>query len=506
MESTPLHRGPKRRRDGEGSVYLRKRADGSTIGWAASITVRHPVTQKPVKSIVKYGKTSDLALVRRNFAYAEFVASQGWSDPSLQRRLDEEIRDPELQAQSTTMLELVDMWKKDRLTKVRTGTLAQSTFDAYVGIINSHIGPHLGHLPVKQVTVRVLTKLLNDTLPNTPASLGRVGKARMEERAKHAGMEYEAYLATLPTLGAKTIRSVKNLLSLLFKYAKAQELITSNPVEDLETPRLIHKELDVKAEWGSFLIEHLRSTCPTTQEELRWLLATQLGLRQSEVLGLTDDCFVFDRNGTGKVVVQQVLALDRHLHGCGEKGEARVFPCGEKFAHRCPQKLRTGKYFIDDSTKTSRSKHGGVRIIPLPPALTLIVKAHLKQLKTLRKQASFIPQPYIQKGVDKMGLLIFPTKTGRPITQKSDNAAWHALLHNTNALLGKQNKELIPETLPQHATRHICATYLAKQGTSVEDAKLILGHSTVSAHNVYRHRSQDDLRRIVSQAEYSLRT
>ncbi|WP_017792974.1 tyrosine-type recombinase/integrase [Leucobacter salsicius] len=490
--ATPA-RTPKLRANGEGSVYERI-VHGKSLGYAASIPIQDPITYKTLKRVTAYGPTPDIAVARRNAKVAAYRREKGIYTYEAQERLDRDIRDPELRSASMTVAELCSSWLRDRELAVRSDLLRGSTLDTYRATINTHILPWAGTNRVQELTLLKVKDFLTRQLLETPAVMSRTTPQQLRKRARQEGLTYEAYLKTLPKLSPTTVKAVKDTLSMLLQHGIDLDVLTKNVTKNITVGAKQVSEVEVEDWWVTALFDYMPETVPKVADRLRWNLGLTLGLRQSEVIGLTDDSFVLTPT-TGQpphVVIRQVLALDIRVHGCGDQNTNKTWQCGHKYADKCPQAVGTGAPFIEGFTKSSRSKNGGVRRIPLTPLLVTLASKHLKEQRKLRTLPTFTPQPHTGLGLKKLNQLVFTHPDGTPIRQKTDNARWHALITNTNACLTEAGKETIP-TLRGHLQRHISATFLARNGTPIEIAQQIMGHSTTAMTAFYQHRNLQSL-------------
>lgn len=486
-------RTPKYRSDGEGSVYPRI-VKGTHLGYGASIPIQDPVTLKTLKRVTGYGPTPDIAVARRNAKVAAFRKEHGIYTYEAQERLDRDIQDPQLRAASMTMAELCSSWLRDRELAVSSELLRKSSLDAYRGTVNTHILPWAGTTRVTEVTLFKAKDFLTRQLLETPAIMSRTTPKQLQKRARHAKLSYEQYLKSLPKLSATTVNAVKDVLSMLLKHAIDLDVITKNVTDNITVGAKLVKEEHIEEWWVTELFEHMPDTAADVSARLKWSLGLVSGVRQSERLGITDDCFVLDppQGQVAHVVIKQVLALDFRTHGCGDQNTNKTWQCGQKYSHKCPNVIGTGQPYIEPFTKSSRSKHGGVRRIPLTPLQIMLATKHLENQRALRQKPTFSPQIYADLGEDKLDQLVFTHPNGTPIRHKTDNERWHRLITDTNTLLAKEGKATIP-TLRGHLQRHISATYLALNGTPIEIAQQIMGHSTTAMTAYYQHRNLSNL-------------
>ncbi|WP_192497615.1 tyrosine-type recombinase/integrase [Pseudoclavibacter sp. CFCC 11306] len=171
---------------------------------------------------------------------------------------------------------------------------------------------------------------------------------------------------------------------------------------------------------------------------IRWVFAL-LGLRQSERLGLTWDCF------SDFSADQVYLSIHQQLYN-------------DAVEHRL---------YIRPVTKNRR----GTRLIPLPKNVATMFEEHKSN------QHHYFTKHGITPTIPD---LVFTTKTGKPIRQATDNEAWRDLCKTLNV-----------SELKGHGARHLFATALAKYGVKPHVAKALLG-DTKAMTAYYTHTRQED--------------
>ena len=495
--------GRKRRHDREGSVFKRT-SNGVFKDFCAVIPIYDPITDELVKRVYGYGATADIAVKRRNAKAYKLMRSLGTLSHETRTKLDADIDDTRERESNITLGVFAQQWVRqlDETARRGDGSIREATISTYRSHIDLHIVRHLGDYRLNQLTNNLLTDFLNITLRNTPSNTNRSATPAQLRKQGKLTLTDEEYYARQPKLSGKTIKHIKTTLNQILNHAVKRNLLPSNPMDGVEFRQEVKTRRETKVSWGEQILQKLPSLyADNVEEQLRWHLGVITGLRQSEALGLTDDRFMLN-HPVPHLIVSQTLSLDTQTHGCGERHADGNFPCKQRFAHKCPQKQRTGLPFLTPFTKTSSSKQDGVRRIPLPASTLALVKKHLTNLKTARTQ--YVPQPYIGKGIDKMGELIFTTNNGQPRRPKYDNARWHSLIQSINANLPK-TAEPIP-AIRQHTTRRICATILARQGINIELAKQILGHSDELMTEYYITRNLADLHEPLRQIDHALHT
>lgn len=151
-------------------------------------------------------------------------------------------------------------WMNDWMENVISLNRAETTVYAYRTIIEKHIVPFMGQLPLQAIT---------------PQHLQR----------------YYAMLIREKGLSANTARKHHDLLSMALKQAVRQGLLLRNPAELVDPPKPKAPEIHY------YTMEELQTLfrlAEGTRIEILVKLAGYLGLRREEILGLTWDCVSFE--------------------------------------------------------------------------------------------------------------------------------------------------------------------------------------------------------------------
>jgi integrase len=199
----------------------------------------------------------------------------------------------------------------------------------------------------------------------------------------------------------------------------------------------------------------------------RWLAKFLQGMRQGEILGLTWP--MIDFCGQAIDVSWQLQALN-YQHGCRREG-AR-WECGRRFGGDCPARsLRVPDGYeyrqLDGALCLVRPKTAkGQRIVPMVPWMA-------SALESWRAAAPASPHQ-----------LVWSRPDGRPLTARSDTAAWNAL-QNEAGVHGPGR------AYHGHEARHTTATLLLEAGVDPQVVQAILGHNSVATSRIYQHVSQD---------------
>ncbi len=146
----------------------------------------------------------------------------------------------------------LDQWLEYWMEEVIRPSRAQTTVYGYRKIIDNHLSPALGDIPVQKLTPQDVQK-------------------------------YYTMLLREKGLSPNTIRRHHDLLSSALRMAVKQEILSRSPTERVEPPRLVPYEAKF------YDPEHLRRLCALSEGtwlELVIKLAAGLGLRREEICGL----------------------------------------------------------------------------------------------------------------------------------------------------------------------------------------------------------------------------
>lgn len=423
---------PKKR--GEGSVFLVRPKDGSDPFYRASRTISWDSKSRRSKQITGSGQTPEEAIQRRENNYLRHLAKLGLAP-------DQEI--PLKKGQKEKYLwEVAFEWHnwKSGLDDESKG-IAPSTAKQYETLIRLHIVPSkLGQMPIRSITRNDVKDFYKDL-----KKLERLGVER-DDYGNIVGRRQ------VPRLGLSNRRAIYGIISMIMKYSLVErEYIFTNPaygIDPLPKPK-VKKDAELldKKKWvAKNLALHLKGH----PEELRWIFAMATGCRQSEVLGLTWDCFSYileSQIDTPRVVIKQQLQPDFG---------------GNK------------KTWVVDRTKSENSH----RIIPLDKRLVKLIREQKKRQDEWKKTGKWNPQYKLEN-------LVFTLQNGRPITHQRDNKRWRSLLTQFE----------LPY-IPMHSLRHFAASMMVANGANINAVSSILGHGSVSiTRAVYIH---DDIRPMIT--------
>lgn len=429
------------RTNGEGTLYRVTRKDGTQV-WRAQRTVYITEDGRQVR-VSGEGATRELALERVKAAELRMRVRQGVLGPEALMRTPSELK--------VTVEDWMYRWHGSLGNRVGEQTKAN-----YLSKIRLHICgvDGIGSTPIRLLTADQVNDFIWKTLPN--------------KKNPKTGEQL---------LGNTTLKQIYTILSQALDAAVKARVINYNPCDAVDAPRRTPPKNEGVAQLKSWLPDHLLGKLEGDPELARWTLAFY-GLRQSEVLGLTDDCIVW---GTGKgkdkyknayIIIQQQLARHPSQHGCGRyDASTKSYPCGKRNSNECPKMLGKTGLYIKNTTKTQSS----TREIPLVEPLYSVLQEHMKRQRELRQSPQFQPQ----KG-DKMDKLVFTTVTGKPRRHQDDNEAWRKLLERSN----------VPH-IRGHIARHISVSILASMGYDMDTIMRITGWSSTAMKATYNWQSRN---------------
>jgi integrase len=344
---------------GDGSIFLVQTPSGPR--WRATRTVSQDDQGRAVQ-VTGTGIDQQTAVARREQSYKRWLVKTGELPASI-------LKAPRLAAKEavTTAVHL-DRWMTWKAAQTNQGRIDPSVAVRYRQLINNHITPHIGNIPVRLLSGDDIEKLLGVTLP----AKTRLVKGRDE-----------------PTrlLGATPIRTVQNILKMSMVWGMQKGLLLEDPmkyVQAVEKAKRVNEKLETKHWIPEYLIEKLEGS----EDEARWIFAF-FGLRQSERLGIQWSSF--KNLTTAKTTTLEI-------------------------ANQLARNEATGDLFLKPP-KTDAS----TRIVSVSKEVTAILRQHKKRQDQWKKSEDWKPLPGLED-------LAFTTKTGLPIRQTTDNKQWHALL------------------------------------------------------------------------------
>lgn len=241
----------KKRGNGEGTIY--KRSDGL---WVAQVTVGYdPQTGKPKRKSF-YGKTRQEVIGKLTEIIQE-LRTGTFIEPS-----------------KATFGEWLDKW----LEEYKKGQLKPTTYESYKAIVDIHIKPALGGIPLAKLQPHMLQAFYNEKLENGRAD----GKGGLSTRMVH-------YCHTI--------------IHQALKQAVKEGLLPRNPAEATSPPAVKNKQMRPLTE------EELLKFLDVAKDDrlyAAYVVAATTGLRRGELLGLCWDCVDLEQ---GVIVVKRQLLI-----------------------------------------------------------------------------------------------------------------------------------------------------------------------------------------------------
>ena len=285
--------------------------------------------------------------------------------------------------------EYLDKWLEHAAASV-----APRTAERYASIARLHLAPALGHHRLEALKPMHIAAYYTEALRS----------------GRHDGKG---------GLSAQTVVHHHRVLHEALRQAVRWQLLSSNPVEAVDSPRVQKYEMNVLDEAQT---RALIDATEGGEMGVPVLLAVTTGMRMGELLGLH---WREVDLGQGKVSVTQSLQASKS----------------------------DGLVFRPPKTKKSR------RSIPLTATSTLALRQHRKEQLERR-----IAGPDSFEDND----LVFPRQDGRPWHPATFSSAWTRL------------RDSLALTIRFHDLRHTHATLLLRQGIHVKVVSERLGHSTVA--------------------------
>ena len=243
---------------------------------------------------------------------------------------------------------------------------------------------------------------------------------------KITSMQIQKYLIYLRTqyrtkydkpVSDKTIRHHYCVLTLIFGFAEEQELITKNPMDKVECPKLQKKKVDALTQEQAEQFFSLLPSCPLDFRCMLYLFITT-GLRRGELVGLQWRDIDFDN-----------LTIEVRRNVTYSKLGGTVV----------------------DTPKTENS----IRTLPVLTVVAGLLKRYKRQYYPFSKQNAFI----------------FPSINGDTIPRHPKCI--------TDKVKNFMKKNGLPDLSP-HDLRHSCATLLLSNGADIKSVQEILGHTDAS--------------------------
>jgi len=241
----------KRRGNGEGSIY--KRPDGT---WAGQVSVGYDPATGKLKRKSFYGKT------RKEVA------------DKMARALQEVRSGTYIEPAQTTFAEWLDKW----LAGYKKGQLRPTTYQGYEILINVHIKPALGKIPLAKLQAHMLQSFYN----------GKLAAGRADGKGG---------------LSTRMVRYLHAVIRQALQQAVKEGLLARNVADATSPPTVKNKQMRPLAE------DELLTFFEAAKNDRlfpAYVLAATTGLRRGELLGLCWDCVDLEH---GVITVQRQLLV-----------------------------------------------------------------------------------------------------------------------------------------------------------------------------------------------------
>ncbi|MEC1725835.1 tyrosine-type recombinase/integrase [Schinkia azotoformans] len=242
--------------------------------------------------------------------------------------------------------EFFDIWLEERILAVE-----KSTYNNNITFYNLYIKPKIGGLRLKNISPLILQRFVNELVLSKKLSSG-------------------------------TIHKIFDILKVIFKKAIKLKLLSENPAQQVELPKIRKNEINV---WDIEEVNTFLQKCKNVKRPSKYytayLIAILTGMRQGEILGLRWKDIEFDK---GLIYIRQVLSHDAKEMKIGAKTVAgvRTIHISEMLTDQLKeeklriekQKLKLGQSYEDNDLVICTRE--GKPIIP-----TNLVKAFKKDVK-----------------------------------------------------------------------------------------------------------------------------
>lgn len=312
--------------------------------------------------------------------------------------------------------------------RVAAGRLAESTWDSYREKIELHVIPHLGKVPLHELSTAHIRAWLLELAAKPSRKTQR--KAKPGEKV------------AVPKLSARTIVYCHAILRKAIADAVDDERVKRNVLLLVDAPRVDKQEFVplTKDEAARLLVE-----AADDRLWVYWLVVLALGLRRGEGLGLRWSQIDFEA-GTVRL----------------EKSVQRLR--GEKDA---TTGKRRGK-LVEKSLKTVASQ----ATVAVPKTALTALTEHRKAQAADRLAAKVWVDPD----------LVFCTGLGTPLEPRNVNRSWYALTKRAGVRQGEE------KGIRLHDLRHATATFLFAEGADVKLIQSVLRHArTATTSDLYTH-------------------
>jgi len=306
----------------------------------------------------------------------------------------------------------------------------------------------------------------------------RIGAHKME-RIQHEPERFEKVYAKLAEagLGQYTLHHVHITVRAAFREAKKRKVITENPFEIVNAPRIDEEEVE------PFEIEEIQALITAALKRrngVRFVLALAIGTRKGETIGFR---WSWLNKKTKVLRVRKQRQRHTYKHGCLDPvacaaDHHKIKPCRRpcrthkkqcpppcsqdctKHARYCPQRIGG----VVDVDVKSRAGRRGIR---LPDQLFTLLMQH----ETTQAQERELAGDLWHEND-----FMFAQPNGKPLDPRSDHNEWKALLAEADV----RDARL-------HDARHTAATVLLLLGVPLPAVMDIMGWSNSKVAKRYSH-------------------
>ena len=345
-----------------------------------------------------------------------------------------------LDGEKLTFKEFVDIWFND----YGNTHLEQTTIQMYKHLLNMHIIPEIGHLKLAKILPAHLNKLYN--LLNSQRKDGKPGG-----------------------YAPKTIKHVHNTISGIFASAVKWNIVTDNPCDRVEPPKMVHTRDKLKY----FTIEQTSTFLSLLEKDY-----TTTCKAHDRVDDTGKSYHVADYSETRSIPTQFRLFFHLALF-CGlRRGELIALEWSDlDFTDNSVNITKStacvnGKP-ITKSTKTNSS----IRKISVPASVMTLAKKYRKEQLEYR----------MTLGSQWQGNnYIFIQWNGCQMHPDTPYKTFKKIIKRHNASVTNESDKL-PD-IPLHGLRHTSATLLISQNVDVKTVSNRLGHAqTSTTMDIYSH-------------------
>lgn len=295
---------------------------------------------------------------------------------------------------------------------------------------------------------------------------------------------------TLPAKGFKEnyIKSIVTSLSTVLNQAVEDGKMAANPMSSMKLGvKTTKRVIDIPPGF----IDAFQRLVQGTQEEARWMLSLQIGVRPGETLGLMWDAVHGVVPGDDRkpmVIIRQQLRPKNATHGpgCRRTKDGKGWECAQQ-APRCPKwganPPETGVE-IERSTKSSTNRY-----VPLNQTLVRLLREQYTRQQGWRAAHPHDWAAYEKARPDLAGL-VFTTERGKYRRQQDDGEILRKLL----ARLAAETNGRISTTFTPHGCRHIAITMMALAGIPQHVLGAIVGHVDAETTAMYIQIQAEDTR------------